>query len=154
MKNIDESWYRKPKGVPEHESAGGIVVRIADGQICLALIHERAYADFVLPKGHVEQGETLEQAARREIAEEAGFTRLKRIASLGKKQRLDFSKSSWKIIHYFLFITDEIDVRPTDSKHHSETEWFSLDDLPDMFWPEQKQLIEENRVKIESLLQK
>ncbi|MFQ5629006.1 MAG: hypothetical protein ACE5I1_09620 [bacterium] len=40
MKIVDESWYQKPEGVPMHESAGGIVARVENGRIYIALIHE------------------------------------------------------------------------------------------------------------------
>ncbi len=51
-------------------SAGGLVVE--DGQILL--ISTRSGRRWQLPKGHIEIGETPEQAAVREIREETGVT--------------------------------------------------------------------------------
>src|SRR3954470_10904779 len=51
------------------KAAGGVVLR--DGMI--AVVHRPKYDDWSLPKGHVEEGETWEQAALREVAEELGI---------------------------------------------------------------------------------
>ena len=51
-------------------AAGAILVR--DGQV--ALVHRPRYGDWTLPKGKLEPGETDEDAAVREVAEETGFT--------------------------------------------------------------------------------
>lgn len=52
--------------------AGGIVVR-GDKPARLLLVRAKpAPHDWVLPKGHIESGETPEQTARREVIEEAG----------------------------------------------------------------------------------
>ena len=51
---IDESWYERPPGVPDRTSAGGVVARIEDGQIYVALVGEVGLTDRVLPKGGVE----------------------------------------------------------------------------------------------------
>ena len=40
----------------------------------LALVHRPRYDDWSLPKGKLEPGESFEQAARREIEEETGFS--------------------------------------------------------------------------------
>jgi 8-oxo-dGTP pyrophosphatase MutT (NUDIX family) len=147
---IDETWYQRPPNVPEHLSAGGVVTRVENGRIYIALVGEKGLSRYVLPKGQVEAGESLEQAARREIEEEAGFTALKLLAPLGIKERLDFSKRVWKKTHYFLFVTEQKDGVPTDHYHHYKAKWFPIDELPELFWPEQTQLIRENRGRIES----
>ncbi|GAB4445655.1 MAG: NUDIX hydrolase [Chloroflexi bacterium OHK40] len=54
-------------------AAGGVVYTWgADGTLLLLLIHDR-HGACTLPKGHLEPGETEEQAALREIAEETGI---------------------------------------------------------------------------------
>jgi 8-oxo-dGTP diphosphatase len=56
-------------------AAGGVVVR--DGLV--ALVHRPRYDDWTLPKGKLDQGESFEEAALREVEEETGLrTRLVR----------------------------------------------------------------------------
>jgi len=50
-------------------AAGGVVVR--DG--CVLLVHRAHYDDWTLPKGKLDEGETWEQAALREVEEETGL---------------------------------------------------------------------------------
>jgi 8-oxo-dGTP pyrophosphatase MutT (NUDIX family) len=149
---IDETWYQRPAQVPEHVSAGGIVARVENQRIFLALIHESGLNGYVLPKGHVEPGESIEQAAEREIAEEAGLSQITLIAPLGIKERLSFDKRSWKKTHYFLFSTEQIEGKPTDLLHQYELKWFPLEAVPELFWPDQTQLIKENRQNIVNLI--
>lgn len=147
---IDDHWYTRPPGVPAHDAAGGVVVRLADGGVEVALVREGSHPAFVLPKGHVEAGENLEQAARREIAEEAGVRGLRLLADLGARERLDFQRTSWKRTHYFLFAAPSDAGRPAPGP----VEWFPLDALPAMFWPEQRALLNEERERIRTLLTK
>lgn len=142
---IDDSWYVRPSSIAERTSAGGIVVRVHDGRPLIALTHEKSYQGPVLPKGGVERGEELLQAARREIAEEAGLQRLTLIAPLGKLERLTYDKRQWVTTHFFLFVTDELTGVPTDVAHHQqEPIWRGLDQLDDMFWPCQRGLVLEH----------
>ena len=154
MLRIDESWYVKPEGVPERISAGGIVARVCDGCSYIALTREKGLSGYVIPKGGVEPGETLIGAARREIWEEAGLFNVKLVEKLGVRERLDIHKERWIIAHYFLFVTDEDFQEPTDRENHYASGWFPLDEPPDLFWPEQRELIETNRERIHSLLER
>ncbi len=149
---VDESWYLKPEGVPERTSAGGIVARVRDGRIYIALTREKGLSAYVIPKGGVEPGETLIEAARREIWEEAGLSRLELIEKLGVRERLDVHKERWIVAHYFLFTTDQEFEEPADRANHYDPGWFPLDDLPELFWPEQRELVETHRERIAHLL--
>jgi 8-oxo-dGTP pyrophosphatase MutT (NUDIX family) len=145
---MDESWYHKPPGIKESITAGGLVARLVNGEVWVALVQEGDQMDYILPKGSLETGEDLESAARREIEEEAGLSSLELVAKLGVQERLNYRRTAWKITHYYLFITEQEQGRPTDTGHGYRCRWFPIEALPGMFWPEQKRLIEDNRERI------
>lgn len=54
-------------------AAGAVLWRRDGERIEVALVHRPTYDDWSLPKGKLDQGETIAQAAVREIQEETGF---------------------------------------------------------------------------------
>ncbi len=54
-------------------SCGAVVYREIGGEIRYLVIKNKRSAHWSFPKGHVEQGETYEQTAKREVLEEAGI---------------------------------------------------------------------------------
>lgn len=147
---IDQSWYIRPEGVPERRAAGGVVVRCGeDCRVYVALAREQGSLALILPKGGVEKGETELAAARREIAEETGLTALTFLEDLGVRERLSSNRKRWTCCRYFLFVTDQVEGRPTDAKRrYLSPVWHALDELPRLFWPEQRELIVVNRERI------
>jgi 8-oxo-dGTP diphosphatase len=150
---IDQSWYVRPPGVKDRTSAGGLIVRPRNGAIEIALAREGDFAHYVLPKGGVEDGEAIEAAARREIAEEAGLHHLTLLGALGTRSRLTFDRRKWITVHYFAYLADRDGGKPTDTKKHRHAaKWFPINELPEMLWPEQRELVSSSRAKIESWL--
>ena len=65
-------------------TAGGIVFRRdKKGNVEMLLIQDHKDR-WTIPKGHIEQGETAQQAAKREIGEEAGLNDVEVLGWLGK----------------------------------------------------------------------
>jgi 8-oxo-dGTP pyrophosphatase MutT (NUDIX family) len=60
--------------VPMVAAAGGVVWRLgATGDVEVLLVHRPKYDDWSLPKGKRDPGETDEECALREVAEETGL---------------------------------------------------------------------------------
>lgn len=57
-------------------AAGGVVWRRGVGGLEVVLVHRPRYDDWSLPKGKLEEGESYEDAAVREVEEEAGVVGL------------------------------------------------------------------------------
>ncbi len=64
-------------------TAGGIVFRHGAKGVEILLIQD-AKDRWTIPKGHIEEGETAQQTARREIGEEAGLKEVDLLGWLGK----------------------------------------------------------------------
>lgn len=54
-------------------SAGGVVFRKTGQGYEIVAVNRARHSDWSLPKGHIEEGETQEQAAIREVKEETGL---------------------------------------------------------------------------------
>ncbi len=70
-----------------HKTAGGVVLNSAGHMLVLVRDVERdgvVKHEVRLPKGHVDPGETDEQAARREVHEESGYGGTEIVADLGR----------------------------------------------------------------------
>jgi 8-oxo-dGTP pyrophosphatase MutT (NUDIX family) len=64
-------------------TAGGIVFRHGKKGVEILLIQD-AKDRWTIPKGHIEEGETAQQTAKREIGEEAGLSDVDVLGWLGK----------------------------------------------------------------------
>jgi 8-oxo-dGTP diphosphatase len=80
----------------EVQAAGGVVAR--DGLV--ALVHRPKYDDWSLPKGKLEQGESFEEAALREVEEETGV-RARLVRELPSTE-YDDAKGRAKLVRYWL----------------------------------------------------
>lgn len=109
------------------QSAGGVVLN-PKGQV---LVVNQRGKTWSLPKGHVDPGEDVLTAARREIYEESGVKDLTLIKKLGIIEResmsTDGTEKEQKTIHIFLFTTDQMDLQPQDP-HNPEAKWVEKED--------------------------
>jgi 8-oxo-dGTP pyrophosphatase MutT (NUDIX family) len=81
-------------------AAGGVVTRSTpDGAVQFLVVHRPRYDDWSIPKGKLEPGESLEDAAHREIQEETGLL-VELGATLPNSEYRD-RHGRPKIVHYW-----------------------------------------------------
>lgn len=114
-------------------SAGGLVIDQtgADPQAALiGRIDRRGRLLWSLPKGHIESGESAQEAAIREVAEETGI-RGRVVAALGT---ISFwfvfqDRRVHKTVHHHLLVA-ESGLLSADDEEVAEVAWVPLAELP------------------------
>ncbi|HET8656099.1 MAG TPA: NUDIX hydrolase [Longimicrobiaceae bacterium] len=113
-------------------SAGGVIYRWRERTPYVLLIRD-AYEHWGLPKGHVEDGETPDAAALREVEEETGLAEL----VLGPRlQTIDwFFRSGGRLIHkychFFLIESPGGETVPQREEGITACRWLPLADALD-----------------------
>lgn len=116
-----------------YESAGGVILD-DEGRVLLLERHvpreEGSRHEIRLPKGHIDEGETPEEAALRECCEESGYCHLEIVGSLGTHMvRFVFrNRRVRRLEYYFLMrLTNDAhqapDVDPESEEALFEVRW-------------------------------
>lgn len=129
-------FHRKKSSIQEivrEPTAGGIVFRHdKDGKVEILLIQD-AKGRWTIPKGHIEEGETAQQTAKREIGEEAGLKQVDVLGWLGKihfrYRRVDKLVLMTTQIYLVKALGDTNDIQKEDWM--LDIKWFSFHDALD-----------------------
>lgn len=112
--------------VLRYTAAGSVVVY--DGRVLV--LRRPGRGEVRLPKGHVEPGETAQEAALRETREESGYTDLVVQADLGT-QLVEFERDGQRVVRterYFLMEPVGQAFQPVDGEPQFEPIWLSWDE--------------------------
>jgi len=104
-------------------SSGGVIFRVVDGRFEVALISRGRI--WGLPKGLIEEGETVEETALREVKEETGLDG----ETVGKIGVINYDffrgKRYFKTVHFFLlkYICGSVSHHDLEA---DKVKWFSI----------------------------
>jgi 8-oxo-dGTP pyrophosphatase MutT (NUDIX family) len=115
-------------------SAGGIVYRRVGVEPARFLLIRDSYDNWGFPKGHLEDGESPADAARRETGEETGLDRL---VLQGPIRVIDWhfrfrGRHIHKYCHFFLFESSNGEPCPQLDEGITDCQWRSLDEALDL----------------------
>lgn len=144
---------REPRTASTHTkridevSAGGLVIDTSGTQgLLIGRIDQkdnaRARLLWSLPKGHIEVGETPEQAALREVMEETGIeSEISRSLGIIDFWFMAGGKRIHKTVHHYLF-REVGGILTPQVTEVDEVSWFPLHEIVDrLAYPDEKKLI-------------
>jgi 8-oxo-dGTP diphosphatase len=121
-------------------AAGGVLFRSSRrGPDKVAVVYREARGDWTFPKGKLDEGESFEEAALREVVEETGITaRIQRfIGSTNYTHR----KGRPKIVAYYLMEAISGEFAPNEEV--DELRWVTLDEAFELLtWDRDQELID------------
>jgi len=138
-----------PRVPTVHEtSAGGMVVdfRSSDYPVdVIRRLNRGGRPEWCLPKGHLEQGETFEEAAVREIREETGIHG-EIIGPVGSVEYwfVASGRRIHKIVHHYLLraLAGELTVEHDPDQEAVDASWVALAELADLLsFPNEQRIV-------------
>lgn len=122
--------------VQKATSAGGVIIR--EGKILVVKFPNNDGVTF--PKGHIEEGETDEEAALREVQEETGLKNLRVMEKLGVVTRPATEMDGRIVIKDIHLFRMEI-VGEDKGKAEEETEWLPIDEAMIRLLPQESEFL-------------
>ena len=106
-------------------AAGGVVWRRRDDRIEVVLVHRPRYDDWTFPKGKLDAGESDEEAAVREVMEEASLP-VQLGPELPATTYLDKSGKHKRVRYWAMTVLDGRE--PVGANEVDEARWVDLDE--------------------------
>jgi 8-oxo-dGTP pyrophosphatase MutT (NUDIX family) len=135
---------------PERDTstAGVMVLKYIDGELRIAMARdpEKGPDAWVIPKGHVRDGETIETAALREAAEETGASNILLITYLGAFDRCsleDWGEWVHKTVHLYLGCSfGPVAIHPAAFETLTESAWLPVEQVVEkVAWREDRDFV-------------
>jgi 8-oxo-dGTP pyrophosphatase MutT (NUDIX family) len=110
------------------EAAGGVVWRTDDaGRPVLLVVHRPRYDDWSLPKGKLDPGEAVEDAALREVLEETGLAcRLGREAA--EVRYVDRNGHRKRVRYWHMELVEPLTLAFTPNDEVDELRWLPIEE--------------------------
>jgi 8-oxo-dGTP diphosphatase len=120
------------------QAAGGLVIRRRDGLLEIAVVHRPEHHDWSFPKGKLEEGESFEDAALREVREETGLV-CHILRFIGHTEYVD-RKGRSKVVAYWVMAADAGSFNP--NWEVDELRWVALPEANSLLsYPRDRELV-------------
>lgn len=121
-------------------AAGGVLFRISRrGRYKVAVVYREARGDWTFPKGKLDEGETFEEAALREVWEETSITA--EIRKFVGSTNYTHRKGRPKLVAYYLMEAMSGEFVPNEEV--DELRWVTLDEAFELLtWDRDRELVD------------
>jgi len=136
-------------------SSGGVIYRMGEKEIEVALISVKGGKVWCLPKGLVEEGENIARTAHREVKEETGLEgkiieKIDHIEYFYSHNETDLIHRIFKIVYFFLMEYTGGDVSEHD-KEVDDCRWFPIDEaIGKVEYKDEREILKKAKVIIGS----